>query len=150
MSKAQRILLGIGSVFLLAIMYQLQNLNFTRVLTGTPFNEAIIKDNADVTTLQFILNKSFRYIVNDLAGIALIYAIFNEKKYARFSFLVMIFGFLVLLPIYMFLSINFYNELTVVLHYYHRLVVNPTLLMLLIPAFFYQQSMEKMQQPNAK
>ncbi len=150
MNKFQRIMLGVGSMLLLALMYQLQNLNYLRVFSGTPFNEAIIKDNATVTTLQFVFNKSFRYLFNDLAGIGLIYAIFNEKRYARFAFLVMIFGFIVLLPIYLFLSVNFYKELTVILHYYHRLVVNPTLLMLLIPAFFYQQSMEKAQQNGAR
>lgn len=150
MSKAQRIILGVGSVMLLALMYQLQNLNFLRVLTGTPFSEAIVKDNATLTTMQFVFNKCFRYIFNDLAGIGLIYAIFNEKRYARFAFLVMVFGFFVLLPIYLFLSLNFYQDLTVILHYYHRLVVNPTLLMLLIPAFFYQRSMEQAQQPDSK
>jgi exosortase F-associated protein len=143
MSKSQRILLGLGSVLLLALMYQLQNLNFLRVLTGTPFSEATVKDNATLTTAQFIFNKCFRYIFNDLAGIGLIYAIFKEKRYTRFAFLVMVFGFFILLPIYLFLSLNFYEQLTVILHYYHRLVVNPTLLMLLIPAFFYQQAQEK-------
>lgn len=146
MSKGQRLLLGIGAVFVLAMMYQLQNLNFLKVLTGTSPSEAMIKDNALVTSGQFIFNKCLRYILNDLAGIGLIYAIFNEKRYARFAFLVMIFGFLVLLPIYLVLSLYFYQELTVILHYYHRLVVNPTLLMLLIPAFFYQKSLEKNQQ----
>jgi len=88
----------------------------------------------------FIVNKIGRYLVNDLFTIAIIYGLFYEKKYLRFSFLVLLFGLLLLLPIYLILFLANIEGFSSLLTHLHRLVLNPVLMMLLIPAFFYQRS----------
>lgn len=90
--------------------------------------------------LPFVVNKIGRYLVNDLFTIAIIYGLFYEKKYLRFSFLVLLFGLLILLPIYLVLFLSNLEGFSSLLTHLHRLVLNPVLMMLLIPAFFYQRS----------
>ncbi len=93
----------------------------------------------NIETFSFIVNKAGRYLLNDLFSISIIYGIFYEKKYARFAFLVMIFGLLVLLPIYIFIYLKQPEGFSSMLSHLHRVVMNPVLMMLLIPAFFYQK-----------
>lgn len=93
----------------------------------------------DVERFPFIINKAFRYLCNDLFSIAIIYGIFHERKYARFAVYVMLFGLFVLLPIY--LVLYFYQPpgFSSMLSHLHRVVMNPVLMMLLIPAFAAQR-----------
>ena len=95
-----------------------------------------------VEVLPFVINKACRYVINDLCSIALIYGIFYERKYVRFAFYVMMFGLLILLPAY--LALYFWQPpgFSSMLSHLHRLVMNPVLMMLLIPAFFYQRRIQ--------
>ncbi len=103
----------------------------------------VVSDIQKVEPLPFVVNKVFRYLLNDFCAIAIIYGLFNEKKYVRFSFYVLIFGLLVLLPAY--ISIYFIKPegFSSMLTHLHRLVMNPVLMMLLIPAFYYQRNIEQ-------
>ena len=93
----------------------------------------------DTDSMPLMVNKAGRYILNDLFSISLIYGIFAEKKYARFAFLVMLFGLFVLLPIYLFLYLTQPEGFSSMISHLHRVVMNPVLMMLLIPAFYFQQ-----------
>jgi exosortase F-associated protein len=88
---------------------------------------------------RFILNRSIRFLINDGFTILLIYAIFYERKYVIFAVWVQVFGTLfVLLPYFV---IKFYLPTYngPMVSFLHRLILNPTLLLLLIPAFYYQR-----------
>jgi len=90
-------------------------------------------------TVRFILNRSIRFIINDGLAIGLIFAIFYERKYVLFAIVIQIIGlFLFLLP-YFILKINYPSYNGPLISYLHRLILNPTLLMLLIPAFYFQK-----------
>lgn len=93
----------------------------------------------DTETFPFVVNKVGRYLFNDLFSISIIYGIFGEKKYARFAMYVMFFGLLVLLPIYLWLYLAQPAGLSSMISHLHRVVMNPVLMMLLIPAFFFQR-----------
>ncbi len=94
---------------------------------------------ADTETFPFVVNKVGRYLFNDLFSISIIYGIFGEKKYARFAMYVMFFGLLVLLPIYLWLYLAQPAGFSSMISHLHRVVMNPVLMMLLIPAFFFQR-----------
>ncbi len=96
----------------------------------------------EVETFPFVVNKVFRYLVNDLFSIAIIYGLFFEKKYARFAFWVMAFGLVVMLPAYLVIYLNRPEGFSSMLSHLHRVVMNPVLMMLLIPAFFYQKKIQ--------
>ena len=88
---------------------------------------------------RFIFNRSLRFVLNDALAILLIYALFYERKYAWFAFMVQLFGlFFILIP-YFILKFNLPGYNGPLISFLHRLVLNPTLILLLIPAFYYQR-----------
>ncbi|WP_370687371.1 exosortase F system-associated membrane protein [Fulvivirga maritima] len=91
---------------------------------------------------SFVLTKSIRFILNDLLMIAIIYALFLKRKYVVFAFYVQLVGVIFILSPYLIIkSQTSYNGPLV--SYLHRLVVNPLLMLLLIPAIFYQENITK-------
>jgi exosortase F-associated protein len=88
---------------------------------------------------KFIINRSIRFVVNDVLAILLIYALFAERKYVLFAIGVQVFGlFFVLIP-YFILKFNYPGYNGPLISFLHRLVLNPTLILLLVPAFYYQK-----------
>ncbi len=88
---------------------------------------------------RFLINRAMRFLINDALAVGLIYALFAERKYVIFSLYVQIAGvFLFLIP-YFILKLYFPGYNGPLISFLHRLVLNPTLLMLLIPAFYYQK-----------
>ena len=91
-------------------------------------------------SLSAILNKVLRYLVNDTAALGIIYALFAKPSYVRLGWWIMWFGLGFLLPLYYLGLWLLPPSQGIALSYLHRLVMNPVLLMLLIPALYYQHS----------
>ena len=88
---------------------------------------------------KFFINRTVRFLLNDALTIALIWALFDKRQYVIFSLWVQLFGlFFVLIP-YFVLKLYFPSYNGPLLSFMHRLILNPTLLLLLIPAFYYQK-----------
>lgn len=137
----KRVLYIIGGAVGLCLVYLFQShLDFYSILFEFSAPKPLDYSNyGEIDALSFVVNKAFRYLLNDLFSISIIYGIFFEKKYARFAMYVMFFGLLVLLPIYLWLFLMQPEGFSSMLSHLHRIVMNPVLMMLLIPAFFYQR-----------
>ena len=123
-----RIAIGIVSVAGLALVFLFQRINVAEV-TGL----------SDIHIYQFIINRSIRFILNDFLAIGLIYALFGERKYVVFALWVQGIGIVFFLIPYFILKIQYPAYNGPLLSFLHRLILNPTLLLLLIPAFYYQK-----------
>ena len=97
----------------------------------------------DLETNKYVFSKLFRFLLNDSLAILIIYGFFGPGKYVKFAAYILLFGLVVLLPIYLVLVIFFYQETYSFLNHLHRLVLNPVLMMLLIPAFYSQRANNK-------
>ena len=142
MDSTKRIsFIGIGVIGLFLVYFFQEYLDFHSVFfefsapERLPYGVAFI----DIETFPFIVNKAGRYILNDLFSISLIYGLFGERKYARFAFFVMLFGLFVLLPVYLYLYLAQPEGFSSMISHLHRVVMNPVLMMLLIPAFYFQK-----------
>jgi exosortase F-associated protein len=93
--------------------------------------------NRDV---KFIVNKTFRFLANDFMMIGVLYALFYERKYVVFALWVQAAGLVFILLPYLVLKVVFHTGNGPLVSYLHRLALNPTLLLLLIPAFYYQRA----------
>jgi exosortase F-associated protein len=93
-------------------------------------------------TLNYIVNRSLRFLLNDVFMLGIIYALFRERKYILFAIAVQALGVVLILIPYLVLKINYSSEMRYLLSFLHRLIVNPILLVLLIPAFYYQRMIE--------
>jgi len=92
---------------------------------------------------RFFINRTIRFLLNDALALGLIYSLFRERKYVIFALYVQIAGvFLFLIP-YFILKIYLPRYNGPLISFLHRIIMNPTLLMLLIPAFYYQRRIEK-------
>lgn len=89
---------------------------------------------------RFLLNRTIRFLLNDALMIGLIYALFVERKYVIFAVYVQLAGVVLFLLPYFVLKIYFPSYNGPLISFLHRLIVNPTLLLLLIPAFYYQRA----------
>lgn len=108
-----------------------------------PRELAYTSDFVVVNPWSFSLNKVFRYLLNDLFAMAIIGALFPDRNYVRFAFAVLLFGLLVLVPSYIALYLAQPVGFSSLVGHLHRLVMNPILMMLLIPAFFYQRKLKE-------
>ena len=90
----------------------------------------------------FVVNKVIRFLVNDALCIFFIYALFKEKKYLRVAFYVFLIELFIVLPVYFWIKLSTEGDSELsspLLSQIHRLIVNPTLMILLIVSFLYQK-----------
>jgi len=138
LSLRQRITYGLMAVLVLVLMYMLQRLNYSAYIFSA-LSLQLPSEN-----FQFIFNRTLRYIINDLSVILIIYVLFQNRSLTRVAFALQVFGLFVILPIYFYfkLSLEGPSEISSpLLSFIHRIVVNPILMLLLIPAFYYQQNL---------
>ena len=100
------------------------------------YSQLFFNENSEMH--EFIFNRTLRFILNDNLMIILIYGLFYEKKYIKFALLVELFGFLFLLIPYF--ALRYGSSIDhMYISFLHRLIVNPTLMILLIPAIYINQ-----------
>jgi exosortase F-associated protein len=94
-------------------------------------------------TPAFIFNRTVRFLLNDLFALGLIYALFPYKRYIRFAIAIQLAGVIFILVPYFVLKVYHPTYNGPLINYIHRLIINPILLLLLIPAFYYQRNVRR-------
>jgi exosortase F-associated protein len=122
-----RIAVGVFSVASLVLVFLFQRQDVASLL------------GVEANVWRFIINRSIRFIINDVLAIMLIYSLFYERKYVLFAVWVQLIGMVFILVPYFIIKFNFPGYNGPLVSFLHRLVLNPTLLLLLIPAFYYQK-----------
>lgn len=137
-----RILATVLGIVGLALVYVFQHKLFF-----DPFMEinyvALVDDYPEFSKSHYIFSKLFRFILNDGFAMLLIYGLFGGGKYVKFAALVLLFGLVVMLPAYLLMVLVFPEHTFGFTNHLHRLVLNPVLMMLLIPAFYAQKANAK-------
>ncbi|WP_457618773.1 exosortase F system-associated membrane protein [Lutibacter sp.] len=86
---------------------------------------------------KFFLHVFYRYTLNTIISLAIIYLFFNTLKTVFFSVKFYIITFVIFsLLLFMFLKLDFDYKL---IFYTRRFLIQPLFLFLLLPAFYYQQ-----------
>jgi exosortase F-associated protein len=137
-SKAFRLLIGLFAVLCLALIYLFQRVNYFEAITAGLH----ISTSGWSPTLVFVFNKTLRLILNDFACFLLILAIFRHRKYLHAAFFLFLVEIGILLPLYFVLKLNLEGTSEIsspLLSQIHRLIVNPTLMVLLMMGFVFQK-----------
>lgn len=95
--------------------------------------------------IKIVLHVSFRYVLNSLLSLGIIYLLFRDWKKVKFAALVLLVFWIVLLPIYLYMVETQFTIGSNVGFYVRRFLIQPLLLLILIPAFYYQQFMAQNQ-----
>jgi exosortase F-associated protein len=120
---------------------------FENVIFYDPFlayfkNEFMQKPLPQIDKIKLFISLGFRYYINSMLSIAMLYVIFKDSKVSKFSiFLYSIFGILLLVSFFFVLQF-FANEHKMILFYIRRFIIQPILLLLFIPAFYYQKKVK--------
>src|SRR5688572_8342843 len=125
-----RLLIGIVCAFGLVFVFLFQRWDVASLFDiRTPIN-------------RFLFNRTVRFLLNDAFAVGLIYSLFRKSKYVVFSLYVQVVGVIFFLVPYFVLKIYYPTYNGPLISFLHRLMLNPTLLLLLIPAFYYQRSLK--------
>jgi exosortase F-associated protein len=97
----------------------------------------------DVNLFKLFYNLLFRFALNTILSLVLIYTLFKDKGILNFSaFLYLFFG--LILFIMFFIILRYFPENSWLLFYVRRFIIQPIFVLLFIPAFYYQfQNLKK-------
>ena len=92
-----------------------------------------------VNVIKLFFSMGFRYYLNTMISLGILYLLFKDSKIIKFSvFLYSIFGILLMVSFF-FMMIKFGANNKMTLFYIRRFIIQPLLLMLFIPAFYYHK-----------
>lgn len=126
------------SLTILMLVYLFQRVSYAGMI-NTMLPEAMQMVNPNII---FSVNKAVRLILNDLACMIFIYAVFQQQVYLKASFYLFLLELFVLLPLYLVLKLNLEGDSELsspLLSQIHRLIVNPLLMFLLMMGFVVQR-----------
>lgn len=97
---------------------------------------------------RFVVSKVLRFLVNDLLMLALVISLFPGRGHVQVAVAVQILGALFLLVPYLVLKVVYHAGDGPLISFLHRLVVNPMLMLLLIPGFYLYQQQSRANHPD--
>ncbi|WP_441760108.1 MULTISPECIES: exosortase F system-associated membrane protein [unclassified Flavobacterium] len=133
----------IAFVFLFAVLFALVRF-YESSLFYDPFLNYFKSDFKDLplptyNPFKLFLGLLFRYSLNMVLSLGLIYILFKDKAMIKFASVLYLFLFLILI-FYFYTIIHFYGDTNkLVLFYVRRFLIQPLFALLFIPAFYYQK-----------
>ena len=104
-------------------------------------NDYLYKEIPEIDSWHLVVDMLFRYTINSLISLGIIYMIFKKKKYIKFAGFLFMFSFMIMIFAFsLFLRTNFESGYLFPF-YIRRFIVHPILLLVLLPAFFYHKKL---------
>ncbi|WP_353083714.1 exosortase F system-associated protein [Flavobacterium sp.] len=93
----------------------------------------------ELNVVKLFFSMGFRFYLNSIISIGLLKVLFDDSKVVKFSiFLYSVFGILFMVTFF-FIILKFGETNKMNLFYIRRFIIQPLLLILFIPAFYYQK-----------
>jgi len=102
-------------------------------------NDYLYSAIPEVNVWKLVLDLIFRYILNSLITLAIIYIAFNKKSFVKFAGYFLSIAFVMLLVAFVFLLKNEFKEGYLLPFYIRRFLIHPLFLLVLFPAFYYMK-----------
>lgn len=100
-------------------------------------NEYLYREIPSINRWKLLSNLFYRYTLNSLISIGIIYLIFRNKKMINFLLLFFTVAFILLTIIFFFSIRNNLEGGYLFSFYVRRFIIHPLFLLILIPAFYY-------------
>lgn len=132
--------IGIGILFLLLVLIR----TFEEVLFYDPYlsffeNDYLYIDSPRRELAKLLFNTTLRYVLNSLISLGIIFLVFKDKSMIKFSTVIFALAYLLLLIPFLYFVINPKQEDYYLFFNVRRFLIQPIILMLLLPAFYYQR-----------
>ena len=93
----------------------------------------------ELHNFKLTLSYTFRYFLNSVLSITLLWVLFKDSSLVNFSLFLFIILFLLLVMSF-FIVLYFYgNEQKMILFYIRRFIIQPIFILIFIPGFWYQK-----------
>ena len=102
-------------------------------------NDYLYSSMPEVNIWKLVIDVLFRYTLNSLITLAIIYVAFNKKRYVKFAGFFMMLAFIILIVVFVFLLKNEFESGYLFPFYVRRFLIHPLFLILLFPAFYYMK-----------
>tara|TARA_R110000787_G_scaffold91628_11_gene193056 strand:+ start:1382 stop:1816 length:435 start_codon:yes stop_codon:yes gene_type:complete len=106
-------------------------------------NDYLYKGIPSIDRWHLVVDMLFRYLINSLISLGIIYMIFRKKKIIQFSSFFLMTAFMVLIVIFSMSIRNNLEDGYLLAFYIRRFIVHPMFLLILLPAFYYQKKFQK-------
>lgn len=103
-------------------------------------NDYLYMDFPRREVLKLTIFTSLRYALNSLISLAIIYLFFKDKSIVKFSSIVYVVAYAILILIFLYFVINPRQEDYYLFFNFRRFLIQPVFLLLLLPAFYYYKS----------
>jgi exosortase F-associated protein len=97
----------------------------------------------EFNTLQVIASTSFRFLLNTILSLSIIWLAFPTKRTLLFSVVFYVFAFVILLLTFWFFIDDMKSENHLIIFYIRRFLIQPIFVLILLPAFYYQKKVSK-------
>ena len=93
----------------------------------------------DYDNLKLFFGLSFRFFLNTMLSLGIIYFIFKDKEMISFAFILYLFLFVILIVSFFCILHFFKSQENLLLFYVRRFLIQPLFLIVFVPAFYYQK-----------
>jgi exosortase F-associated protein len=102
-------------------------------------NDYLYIDSPRQEVFKLTLFTSLRYILNTVISLGILFVIFKDLSILKFASLIYSIGFIILIALFLYFVINPKQEDYYLFFNTRRFLIQPLILLLLIPAFYYNK-----------
>ncbi|WP_159021705.1 exosortase F system-associated protein [Formosa sp. L2A11] len=106
-------------------------------------NDYLFLDAPVFNTFKLIGFTTLRYVLNTLLSLGIIYFVFKDRQALKFSAIFFAIAYFILILVFLYLVLNAKQDSYFMLFNIRRFLIQPLLLLLLLPAFYYQRQIKK-------
>jgi exosortase F-associated protein len=102
-------------------------------------NDYLYMDSPRREVLKVTLFTTLRYMLNSIISLGILYVVFKDKNIIKFSTFIYVVAFIILMAIYLYFVVNPKQEDYYLFFNVRRFIIQPIILMVLLPAFYYNK-----------
>ena len=102
-------------------------------------NDYLYVDSPRREVLKLVGFTTLRYVLNALISLAVLYVVFKDKSVIKFSGIIYFVAYVLLMLVYLYFVINPRQEDYYLFFNVRRFLIQPIILILLLPAFYYHK-----------
>ncbi|QOD59543.1 exosortase F system-associated protein [Polaribacter haliotis] len=102
-------------------------------------NDYLYTKMPEIDIWHLMIDMLFRYILNSLVTLGIIWVLFQRKDYLKFTGFFLMAAFMVLIVVFVLLLRDQFENGYLLPFYIRRFIIHPLFLLLLLPAFYFQK-----------
>lgn len=102
-------------------------------------NDYLYIDSPRREVLKVMAFTTLRFILNTIISLSILYVFFKDKSIIKFSIVIYVIAYLILILLYLYFVVNPKQEDYYLFFNIRRFLIQPIILILLLPAFYYHK-----------